>query len=54
MGFTLGLRDTVLTRPDGTAYALWSFGVLHISNPVRQAAIRIIQWPSAPRHSFSD
>eukprot|EP00966_Prymnesium_polylepis_P014317 330553-Prymnesium_polylepis.1 len=42
-------RQPIYTRPDGTPYAVWSFGVLHITNPVRQRAIRVTQWSSAPR-----
>mmetsp|Transcript_43521 Transcript_43521/g.105631 ORF Transcript_43521/g.105631 Transcript_43521/m.105631 type:complete len:2203 (+) Transcript_43521:102-6710(+) len=40
------LRGPVLTLPDGTNYAEWSFGFLHMTNPLRQVAIRITQWPA--------
>ena len=40
-------RELIFARPDGHAYAEYSFGVLHVTNPLRQEAIRLIQWPSA-------
>ena len=45
-------REPILVRPDGTPYAEWSFGFLRVTNPVRQEAIRLIQWSSTPQRTL--